>query len=837
MEQVKSCLQTGDYSRALALLRGAAASSPSDPELSQLKKLAEEGARQKTEADRLITKSQALFAQQMPAEAIQSLRQAYALDTNNSLARTILANALVEHAQSLVETDWWEAGKLSKQALELNPAHPTAKTIRTQIRDRKEASTVDDWIAQVQHLQSAGDLASALSLLAEGLDVHSRDPKLLLLQDAIQRDYNALRRQARRGDLQDLRRMKNEIDRAADAAAKQALAERIQGLAAKYWTDGEVLALANGLLQRLRLGGTSSARPHSDGAPIIFHVPLPSAAKPSVPECSQMPAAKAAPVVPNVPAANQPAGCAVAPAPAVAVKPAPPPLPPANVPTGIPAQKSAPVLPHPLGERRQSPPDHSPQPEKPVAPPKTQPAPAPPAAVAVAEPPAIAEVVPRPTQPDAPAKSNTITIALVAAAAVILVAATFFVTRKHYTAVEKIPVATPAVPALIATAPPVSSPEGSTPGPRTPEPSPAVAKQFETDSEVGSQEDHAAAKVSRAPERESYPEQKTSARREEEARPVADLQPQPRPASLTLQGATPGALVLIDQAPAGTIQPDGTLALSTISPGDHSLELRKDRFKPRQLKEHFVAGGTVSLGASDIALESLPAELKITFTPTDANVAVAKGDFLKVVSSGVPLTLAPGTYTLTARTAERFTRSATLDIAAGESKTLDLSLAPSGMSKWEDASSWKQEKDYFIRKGGEFVLYGASPAAGTFSFSAMAPKGRQFQWVLNYTDAKNYLLFQMDDNYFYRAVIRNGEKTEEIRVPDKGDKKSFRALRIRVSPTEIVQQSKHGDSWTVLDRWTQPGTNLALGKFGFYLPGNDEVAVSGFTHYADLNIR
>lgn len=276
-----------------------------------------------------------------------------------------------------------------------------------------------------------------------------------------------------------------------------------------------------------------------------------------------------------------------------------------------------------------------------------------------------------------------------------------------------------------------------------------------------------------------------------------------------------------------------------MNPGDHTVELRRDkeRFKPRQFKKHFVVGGTISLAAADAALEAVPGELKITFSPADATVALVKGDLLKIVNSGVPLNLAPGTYTLTARTAERFTRSSTLEVVAGQSRTVDLSLAPNGMSKWDDPGAWKREGDSFTRKGGDFVLYGVVPASGTFVFSAMLTKGHLLQWVLNYSDPKNYVLLQMDDNNFYRTVIRNGEKRDEIIVPDKGDKKSFRTFQIRVSPAEIVHQVKQGNSWTVLDRWTRPGTNLSLGKFGFYLPGNDQIALSSFAHYADLTIR
>ena len=119
----------------------------------------------------------------------------------------------------------------------------------------------------------------------------------------------------------------------------------------------------------------------------------------------------------------------------------------------------------------------------------------------------------------------------------------------------------------------------------------------------------------------------------------------------------------------------------------------------------------------------------------------------------------------------------------------------------------------------------------------MATKGRVLQWVVNYTNPKNYVLFQMDDKNFYRAVIHNGEKSDEVIVPYKGDKKSFRAVHVRVGPTEVVHQIKEGERWRVLDRWTQPGENLSKGKFGFYLPGNDEVALGSFVQYADLSIR
>jgi len=893
VEQINTCLHSGDYSRALDLLRGTAAEFPNDAELSELEKLANDGVKRNAEAHRLITESQELFAQQKSAEGIQLLREAYELDKNNSLARAILANALVEHANSVVETDWLEAETLTNQALALNPAHPTAKTIRSQIVEQKRTSSVEDWVARARKLQSSGDLFAALAWVAEGMAVHPDDPKLLQIHDAIQRDQGSQRRQARRGDLEDLRRLQREIDGATDVAAKQALAARIQTIAAKHWTDGEILSIANALLLRLGLVSqdSSSASPRGKGAALILHVPRPSVPEASRDATRQIPPSQTTPSVvtsspvPTSPVPTQNVVTATVP-PSVAPPQSVPPstvstatVPPSNVPPSKVRPRVVPPSIAPVRLALTTPPQAA-------TPPTAEPF----------EPPA--KTTSLPSRPKDSASSNSTTLILISAAAITLVAATFFLTRRHYaTPVAKTQPAVPAVSAPAVSAPaqtivPPTIPAQAAPTQTSPEPSlsalgtssDAAAGKVTVDNQpsndqppaesghnlgallVVAGEDDARVFLNgklqrqltqagqlRLPnlELKDYvvqvsksgfqdpPQQKIRIRKGEQARVVFNLQPQPQPrlASLTIQGGAPGTAVLVDQALVGTIQPDGTLSLSSVNPGDHIVELRNERFKPRQFKKHFDVGGTISLAAADAALEAALGELKITFAPADAKVAIAKGELLKMVSSGVPLSLAPGTYTLTARTAERFTRSSTLEVIAGQSKTLDLSLAPSGMSKWDDPGAWKHERDSFIRKGGDFVLYGVVPTSGTFVFSAMLTKGHLLQWVLNYSDPKNYVLFQMDDNTFYRTVIRNGEKTDEIKVPDKGEKKSFRTLQIRVSPSELVHQIKHGDSVTVLDRWRQPGTNLNLGKFGFYIPGNDEVALSSFAHYVDLNIR
>jgi serine/threonine protein kinase len=335
---------------------------------------------------------------------------------------------------------------------------------------------------------------------------------------------------------------------------------------------------------------------------------------------------------------------------------------------------------------------------------------------------------------------------------------------------------------------------------------------------------------------QDVPPQKVRVRKGEQGKLSFTLQPIPHLASLAILGGTPGAQVLIDQAPVGTVQPDGTFSLATVTPGDHIVELRKDHFTSKRIQKHFVAGPNVALTGADATLEAGTGELRITFSPADAVVNVGKaGESPVRVTSGTPLSLVPGTYSLTARVGDSLTRTSIVEVMAGQSKSLDLSLDPGGMSKWDDPASWKPDKNGFVHKGGDFVLYGVSPASGTFAFSAMLQKGHRLQWVLNHVDPNNYILFQMDENNFYRTVVHNGQKSDEFRFPHKTDKKSFRSMQIRVTPNEILHQVKEGGVWVILDKWDSPGTNLATGKFGFFIPGNDQVALASFSHYADLN--
>jgi hypothetical protein len=336
-------------------------------------------------------------------------------------------------------------------------------------------------------------------------------------------------------------------------------------------------------------------------------------------------------------------------------------------------------------------------------------------------------------------------------------------------------------------------------------------------------------------------EQTAEIHKGEESKLEFHLQPMPRVASLAIQGAVPGAQILLDESPIGTVQDDGTFSASSVSPGAHSIELRKESYKPRKIEKRFEAGAAIQLAAADVALEKLQGGLKISVSPSDARLTIARGNEApRAVTAGGVLNLPDGTYTVTAHAQNYADRSASVTVVAGETKSLDLTLtvsknevkAPaSEMADWDDPAGWQHENQWYVRKGGNFVGFKPAQAAGSFVFTAELRKGRRLQWVVNRTDEKNYLLFQIDKKNFYRLQVVNGKETQLSRKPYTGGptgKQEVYTIQVDIANGSIVNRFYDGSKWVVLDDWQEAGRAFGNGKFGMLLPGSDTVALSNF---------
>ncbi len=331
-------------------------------------------------------------------------------------------------------------------------------------------------------------------------------------------------------------------------------------------------------------------------------------------------------------------------------------------------------------------------------------------------------------------------------------------------------------------------------------------------------------------------EQHASLRKGEEFKLEFQLKPIPQVGSLAIQGAIPGSQVLLDQAVIGTVQDDGSFTASSVPPGEHSIELRKDAYKPRKIEKRFEANQTVQLAAADAALEKVPGTLKLNVSPAGAQITIARQGEAPRPVAGAVLSLPDGTYTLSARAANYQDKTYTVSLVSGDNKTLDISLPKSAaktatgeMTNWDAPGAWKQEGDWYVRKGGDFIGYKAASTNGTFVFTVEQRHGKRVQWEAARTDTKNYVLFQIDRKNFYRAQVVDGKETQLKKIPLPAQKQNTYTIEMDVDNGSIVNRVHDGSNWVVLDTWKESSRTFGNGKFGFYLPGSDEVALSNFS--------
>jgi hypothetical protein len=338
---------------------------------------------------------------------------------------------------------------------------------------------------------------------------------------------------------------------------------------------------------------------------------------------------------------------------------------------------------------------------------------------------------------------------------------------------------------------------------------------------------------------EDEPAQTVEVKKGAEVRLQFDLKPEPQFGSLEIHGAMAGSEVLVDRKSAGTVGPEGWLRLSAIQPGDHTIELRRDQYRPKQLQRSFHAGQAIVLAGADVVLAAANGTIRLKRAPPSATITYRRGDETESHEApGNQIELPAGSYAFSASApgfAELTTR---VQLAAGEDREVDFTLArerpaapppvaASGMAEFEGAQGWKKEGDNWIHKGGGFVPY-KLPPKGVFTFTVQPLKGGKIRWCLQYLDAKNYLLFEMDRKNFWAGVIQKGQRLERVKAPHNlGNQKAF-TIQIEVTPDRLVQKAQVGNQWKVLDTFVEEGRDFTQGKFGFLIQGNDEIAISDF---------
>jgi hypothetical protein len=327
-------------------------------------------------------------------------------------------------------------------------------------------------------------------------------------------------------------------------------------------------------------------------------------------------------------------------------------------------------------------------------------------------------------------------------------------------------------------------------------------------------------------------EQLVEIRKGGQARLDYELKPIPKTATLLVTNGVPETEVVLDGERIGQVA-------SNISPGRRVVELRKDLYQPLRLERDFQAANTVEVSG---LLESAVGTLRIEVSPADAPVKLAlrrEGGGTERAISDSALQLEAGTYTVIGTASGYQDYGATVHVLAGESKTSRILLEPDRsrardpqpsfrLNDWEKEGSWLRQGDLLERTGGGFVLAPLEPSPGVYEFTAFLRRGRRLEWVIPFTDKRNYALFQLGKNFFHRSDVSNGEKSKPLKIRHSLPWNVYIRVRIEVEDDAIVHRLFQNGEWTVIDSWTHSGSQFSAGRFGFHVPRQDRMALKSF---------
>ena len=324
----------------------------------------------------------------------------------------------------------------------------------------------------------------------------------------------------------------------------------------------------------------------------------------------------------------------------------------------------------------------------------------------------------------------------------------------------------------------------------------------------------------------------------------------PAKGTLVVRGAPPGTEISVDGASIGAAA-DGTFSSANIDPGKHTVALKKDGFRTIQTDYTFEPGQSVTVEG---AMQSLSGSLKIEVSPPVEGLqvrVVREGEMREQVVSGTEVSLTEGNYRVTGSAPQYQDAVATAHVPAGGAVTVTLAMKrvaerPTGQTQsktqpsvftiedWAKAgsanpslSNWKRDKNVWAKQGGEFVVAPISPAPGRLTFTVIPLNRKRLEWVLNYKDDKNYDLFQIDAKTFVRTRYAGGKKGESVRYPSSYKPDNYLMVTITLTGSSIVHSFVVDGQWHEVDNWQTPGGGVQ-GKFGFHVPGKDEIGVSDF---------
>ena len=302
-------------------------------------------------------------------------------------------------------------------------------------------------------------------------------------------------------------------------------------------------------------------------------------------------------------------------------------------------------------------------------------------------------------------------------------------------------------------------------------------------------------------------------------------------ASLTIEGALREAEVLIDGASRGYVGGNGALTLNDVSPGEHTITLRKAEFEDKQISRAFTAGQTVRINGAEGQLTSSYGSLEFRVTPAGASITYKRADEAQAHSAenGKGVRVRAGRYAVTAVAAGYRERQGTATVEFGKSSPVEWTLAAEESKKappppppapyFEQPEAWTKDGAWWIHKGAAVGWVRRNQGVHVIEFLRQNSKipllkrARHVEWVVDQKDASNRIEYSFDFGALERRVTVDGKtETNKVKLQPGASSGDSYTIQIEISQERIVIKDAQGK---VLDQYQRPDRSQPLGKFGF----------------------
>lgn len=331
----------------------------------------------------------------------------------------------------------------------------------------------------------------------------------------------------------------------------------------------------------------------------------------------------------------------------------------------------------------------------------------------------------------------------------------------------------------------------------------------------------------------------------EETRAEFTMRPIARMATLQISGPA-GAEVVVDGSVIGVIDNSGSFS-TPVSPGSHSIELRRGAARSRAITHSFTAGEAWRAPGAELALVQPDGTVRFELSPAGTALMLRRQGEPESQGrrvNGTSVNLPEGSYVVVGSAPKHTPTQVLFAVQPGAAVNVSVRLSPVaeaekpkavvlGMAEFDEPNDWDMQSGWAVRRGGNYAKYSRTPTNGVFTFTIQLRRGKRLQWFLNHRDDRNHLLFRADRKNFYRLSVVNGRTMELAKVDHPADGANTFEMRITVNGASVTHEMRHGGQWVKLDEYQHP-SEISGGKFGFYIPGgkfltgSDEYALKDF---------